>query len=498
MEHVAVPRRIAQIAAGTAALMCGWLVVLHLRMIVSPAPQEMREGAIIWITRLVLEGRNPYVLSELPASSYAYGIVYRLIVLPFARIFGNSYTVHRAVSAVAIASACAVLYRLLRREGTRLVLAAVGVMLFYASSVYFVAPLARPDGLGVLFCLASIACMFTGELAPGWFVAGLIFGLLALLTKIYLAFPPFLMSLYVFLFVSPRRGLIYGMTTVAAAVVALFIMTLFYPAYISMSLVDNMNSAAYYNVDHMKRQTFDWLLYSLPLTVGLGLALVRAVIRSRPMQWIRSRPSPYAFAAAVNATVFFCVFAGHAGAHMTYLFHLVTPLLLVALLPGFDERSWPGAAVAVALPIAFVANAHYFPLTFSRFRAAEATFAQLSDAIRAHRYVLGSTEVAGPLALAGQPVFDSGHSQYFGDAAIKSRIPGLIPAESIDARWKAFLADMKGGIIEERFDLIIRNRRPGLIPDRLVAAHYKRVATIDVDLPWGAQRWPLDLWEPIR
>jgi hypothetical protein len=208
MNDVAMPRRVATIAAGTAALMCGWLVMLHLRMIVSPAPQEMREGAIIWITRLVLEGRNPYVLSELPASSYAYGIVYRLVVLPFARIFGNGYMVHRAVSAVSIAGACAVLYRLLRRHGTSFLLSAIGVMLFYASSVYFVAPLARPDGLGVFFCLASIACLFTDDLTPGWFAAGLIFGLLALLTKIYLAFPPFIMSLYVFLFVSPKRGLI--------------------------------------------------------------------------------------------------------------------------------------------------------------------------------------------------------------------------------------------------------------------------------------------------
>src|SRR4029077_2452217 len=212
--------------------MCGWLVVLHLRMVVSTAPQEMREGAIIWITRLVLEGHNPYALSELPASSYAYGIVYRMVVLPFARIFGNGYTVHRAVSAVAIAGACALLYRLLRREGTRLVLAAVGVMLFYASSVYFVAPLARPDGLGVFFCLASITCLFITDLTPRWFVAGLIFGILALLTKIYLALPPFLMALYMFLFVSPKRGLIYGLTTVAAAVAALLTMTLFYPAYV--------------------------------------------------------------------------------------------------------------------------------------------------------------------------------------------------------------------------------------------------------------------------
>ena len=153
------------------------------------------------------------------------------------------------------------------------------------------------------------------------------------------------MALYVFLFVSPKRGLIYGLTTVAAAVAALLTMTLFYPAYVNMSIVENMNSAAYYNVDHMKRQTLDWLLYSLPLTVGLVLVLLRAVMSSTPMQWIRSTPSPFAFAAAVNATVFFCVFAGHPGAHMTYMFHLMTPLLLVALLPGFDERSWAGALV---------------------------------------------------------------------------------------------------------------------------------------------------------
>jgi hypothetical protein len=61
-------------------------------------------------------------------------------------------------------------------------------------------------------------------------------------------------------------------------------MTLFYPAYITMSLVDNMNNAAYYNLDHMKRQTLDWMLYSLPLTVALLFLLVRAVTRTSPAQ----------------------------------------------------------------------------------------------------------------------------------------------------------------------------------------------------------------------
>lgn len=478
--------------------MCGWLAVLHLRMVVSPAPQEMREGAILWITRLLLEGRNPYTLAELPASTNAYGIAYHLVVLPFARLFGNGYTVHRAVSAAAIAGSCALIYRLLRRKGTDRVLAAVGVMLFYASSLYFVAPLARPDGLGVLFCIASITWLFVEDLTPRWFLVGLAFAMLALLTKVYLAFPPFVISLYVFLFVSPKRGLIYGLTTIGVSIAVLLIATMFYPAYISVSLIDNMNSSTYYDVDHLQRQTLDWLSYSLPLAVGLVVLLLRAVVNSRVPRAMLRRPSPFAFASAVNAAVFVAVFGGHPGAHMTYLFQLVTPLLIVALLPHLGEQSWARALVITALPIAFVMNAHYFPLTFGRFRDAEATAAQLSDAIRSHRRVLGSTEVAGAIALSGQPVFDSGHSQYFGTAGIDRRWPGLVPADLLRARWDSFMSEIETGITGQRFDLIIRNRRPGLIPDGLVAAHYVRIATIDVDLPWGAQHWPVDLWEPRR
>ena len=496
MADLAIPRRVAAAAAGIAALMCAWLAVLHLRMVISPAPQEMREGAIIWITRLLLEGRNPYALSELPASTNAYGIVYHLVVLPFARLFGNGYPVHRAISAAAIAGSCALMYRLLRRGGTDRVLAAAGVMLFYASSLYFVAPLARPDGLGVLFCMASITWLFVDDLSQRRFLAGLAFAILALLTKVYLAFPPFVIALYVFLFVSTKRGLIYGLTTIGVSIAALLIMTIVYPAYISVSLIDNMNSSTYYDVDHLKRQTLDWLSYSLPLTVGVVAILLRAVASGSVRHPLRSRPSPFAFASVVNAAVFVAVFGGHPGAHMTYLFHLVTPLLIGAVFPRLDEQPWARTLVLVALPVAFATNAHYFPLTFSRFRDAEATFAKLSDKIRSHRHVLGSTEVAGAIALAGQPVFDSGHSQYFGTAGGAHRWPGLVDASVLQQRWDVFLTDLNASIAEQRFDLIVRSRRPGLIPGALVAEHYRRVKTVDIDFPWGAQQWPVDLWEP--
>ena len=516
MSESAVPRRIAAAAAGIAAALCGGLFVLHLRMIVSPAPQEMREGAMLWITRLFLEGRNPYDLSELPASANAYGILYHLIVLPFARIFGNTYAVHRAVSAVAIAGSCAVLYRLLRRERTGPLLSAVGIMLFYASSIYFVAPLARPDAVAVFFSMASMAVLFDDRVTrrdalkgvpyegPAdqkgvpyvRFACGLLLALLALFTKLYLAFPPFVLALYLVVFGPRTRGLAYGAIAILASALALWTATLKYPAYITMSIVDNMNSSMYYDVEHMWRQTLDWLAYSLPLTVGLAALLVSFLRNPNLRRRFRSRPSLFAFASVVNSLVFVFVFGGHPGAHMTYLFHLVTPVLTVAVFPRLEADSRNHMLAAAALAVALVANLQYFPLTFGRFRDAEATFVKLSEQIQAHANVLGSTEVAGPLAQAGRPVVDSGHSQYFGNAAVDCPCPGLVPADALRTRWSDFLSQIDSGIVDHRFDLIIRNRRPGLIPSDLVSAHYVRLATIDLDFPWGAQRWPVDLWVP--
>jgi hypothetical protein len=330
------------------------------------------------------------------------------------------------------------------------------------------------------------------------FAFGLLFAVLALLTKIYLAFPPFVYALYVFLFVSPRRGLMYGVLATLTAVAVLWAMTWFFPAYVSVSVIDNINSSAYYDVDHMKRQTVDWLVFSLPLTVAVTILFVRSLVTGTVGGLFRRAPSPFAFASLVNATVFLVFFGGHAGAHMTYLFHLVTPLLTIAVLPSVGALPWARAMVMVALPVAFAINAHYFPLSFERFRNAESTFAALTAIINAHRDVLGSTEVAGPLALAGRPVVDSGHSQYFVNAASTHRWPGFVPADVIHARWDDFVGEIAAGINQRRFDLIIRSRRSGLLPQALIKRHYTRVGTYEVDFPWGAQRWPLDLWEPRR
>lgn len=493
MDTNRLPARIARVSAVVATVMGAWLFLLHVRMVVSPAPQEMREGAAIWITRLLLEGRNPYALVELPAGTNVYGIFYHLAVLPLAMVFGNGFAVHRLISGLSIVGACVLMYRLLRREEADRLIAWVGTLLFYVSCMYFVGPLARPDGLGVLLSMASLTLVSRKTATPQALLAGLGFALLALLTKTLLAYPPLVVAAYSALFVSGARGIAYGVAGGLSMVTLLGGMNHFYPAYVTLSIAANAQSG-YRDAAHLFEQTSDWLLFSLPLTVGVIFAGVRGVERIRARADWRRAPSIFAFASVANACVFFYWLGWHPGAHMTYLFQIVTPVLAPALLPAVSNRRWSRACVALALPVCMAASAHYFPLSFGRFADAEATFARVDRAIASHRDVLGSTEVAGLLALRGRPVVDSGQSQYFTEAIGDSVIPGTLPAAALRERWRKMFDRMQGDLQARRFDLVVRSRRNGLIPQELAADDYRIVDTVSLAFAWAGQSWPVDLW----
>lgn len=488
---------LARIATAIAGAIAVWLLVIHGRMVLSPAPQEMREGAVLWLTRLLLEGRNPYALAELPAGTNVYGILYHLIVLPLAYVFGNGFPVHRAVSAAAIVAACVLMFRLLRRERTDACLAWVGTILFYVSCVYFTGPLARPDGVAVLLSMASLVLVTERRVTPAVFGAGLGLALLALITKISLAFPPFIVAAHLFLLRKDERwrGLSFGVVAILSALAVLVVMNRLYPAYVTLTFAANAQSG-FTDAAHLRRQTIDWLVFSLPLTLGIVFGVARGINGWFGANARAAAPTVFAFGAAANACVFFVWLGWHPGAHMTYLFQLVTPLLMPAVLPPLSRLGWPRALVAAALPVSLVMSAPYFTWTFERFTASEATFASLDRTIASHESVLGSTEVAGLLAMEGRPVLDSGQSEYFGEAIGRRTLPGTVAREALRERWESMFAEMEGVMRRGGFDLIVRSRRAGLIPLSLVMAHYRRVETVPVTFAWSGQSWLVDLWTP--
>jgi hypothetical protein len=469
-----------------------WLAAIYLRMLVSPAPQEMREGALVVTTLALLDLRNPYAVDGLAQAGNLYGIVYPLAVLPAAALFGAGLAVHRAVAGFGFALAAWLLHRLLRREGVDRLTAALATALVAAGWLYWVGATARPDGIGIAVMMAAYAVAAPRPDDPRRFALCLVFSLLGLATKLYFVFPAGVVAAYVFLFRSWRRGLAFGIATLGGIAGALALLALLFPGYPVLVLGANL-AATGYDVGHLLRQSRDWAVFSLPLLAALAAVLA---CRARP-------PAFWSFAALAALAALLAALGGHAGAHMSYFFHLLSPPLALAVLGAAARQAVPRRALVLALPVAMLANAHWFPLDPDRFTEAEAGFAVAERLLAAAEAPLVTTELAAMAALEGQPAPETGHSEYFPDYAVLDPPPLLqplwLPRETIARELAGLAEDIEAGLGAHRFDVVIANQGSPLVRrETLLRCRYQVVDRIEVEMAWSFQRWKLEVWRPLE
>src|ERR1035441_4176186 len=108
----------------------------HYYLITFPYPNNYREGLLMATTTMLLHGLNPYSFLLEPQYSNGYGIVYPLIAFPFAGIFGMNLIVFRAVTALFIITCCAVIFCVLYKKKTPLLLNLWAVLTLYASLLF--------------------------------------------------------------------------------------------------------------------------------------------------------------------------------------------------------------------------------------------------------------------------------------------------------------------------------------------------------------------------
>ena len=74
------------------------ILAVQIKIITFPYPLELREGAIKLSTHTLLNGVNPYALANNPIYINGFGLLYNLLVLPFAALFGNLLQLHRLIN----------------------------------------------------------------------------------------------------------------------------------------------------------------------------------------------------------------------------------------------------------------------------------------------------------------------------------------------------------------------------------------------------------------
>lgn len=462
-------------------------------MVVSPAPQEMREGALLIATMSVLDGQNPYALATLPGPANVYGILFPVLAAPFALVFGTGLPALRLANAAGLLVATAILWRACRRQGATPAMAGLGTAMALLGWLYWVTATARPDGVALALMMAALLVFAANPLRTRNFLLCLAFSLLAFSAKLYFVFPAFFAAAFVFLRGHFRRGLTYGAAAGLALLATMWGLGLAFPGWLAVAIGANLSATAF-DHDHLLRQLRDYARFSPPLLV---LAAV-LVIGWRP-RW--AQLDFWGFTALASTAALLVKLGGHPGAYLTYFFHMLTPPLVVVLTGAAGARLLPRRAMLLAFPLVFLLNTHLFPWQWSRFAAGEAAFAQAAQMIGGARNPLATTEFAPLLVAAGHPAPENGHSEYFEyvlDQAPPFFLAPIWPPRAVLAeRLEALRGGIAQGLAERRYDLVLANPFPfGLLPRAVLEANYVQEGAIALDMPWGDQRWTAGIWRP--
>ncbi|MCB0431364.1 MAG: hypothetical protein H6585_06440 [Flavobacteriales bacterium] len=518
LQHARLPKWLIWVCWLVVAGVGGKLLLDHYHLITCEMPLEYREAHIPCTTHMLLEGKNPFDLALQPNFTNVYGITFSYICYPVAYVLGETYAVYRLVAAVFIWLCCFVMVRIFRNEGVLWLFSVMGGVIMYASLLYFVTPMVRPDSFGLFLYLLAIYIPYRKRWSVLSMCVSAILVVVAFLAKTYfLLGAPFIGS-YIFLFHSKRKGLIYTGIFLSILIPAVLWVNYQYETFFSNVFFVYTN----YKIDdvaYLWLQCGEYLKHSGGL-VAISLVAGYLSIRNTRLKDITqqidvahgSKPLlmfqmglPHYIALWVVA-LFLYRMGQHKGAWLTYLLQLLTPVLLWLALKEF--RRLPFAWATWGLLLALGVNIYTASFPYLRnARDVEAGLPEwhmLQSLVASENLVLNTPLIAFERLKAGKKVYDTGNSEYFEHGGERQGLWSLIsdPKPEIRERWNQFLSGVQDSVTHRVFDLVALDRGPRFLMDEnRLQQSYSLLVTIPIVMPHAtmhtaAQRFDVGIWEP--
>jgi hypothetical protein len=500
------------------------LLAFQWSLLGNPFPNEYREGSILVTTQALLNGKNPYALAQQPEYTNVYGILYHLVVYPFAKLFGNSFTVHRSVSAAFVLATCGAMVWIMRWMKTPWVINLGASLILYGHLLFYITPLARPDSMGVFLMVLSVILPFRFRYSDRSLIASIILGILAFLTKPYFILGLAFVITYVFVFQSKGKGLRWAVYATLGFLGAMATMNAWGETYINNTFLIHVNVASK-SADFLYKQLNTYAQCNLGLLslllVGGAFLLWRErshlQLNLKPQLTKLDRPlfqwdmGLFPWCSLLAFTIFYVSMGRHTGNWMVYLHQLFSPFLLLSLaMLGkqlYKDRAslrrllLQGLASGLMLlNVAGVASAEFLPGLPKDYVA---SWQNLSAIVGQHQRVFNSPAIASLLLQQGKPVPDSGQSQYFiNGMERKAKLSSFFPSSNamVD-RNNAYLNQVEQAVTKHQYDLvIITQSRSPILPEDFLSQHYTYSGSIHAPMPpapfIGPRNWLLDVYQP--
>ncbi|MDH5527694.1 MAG: hypothetical protein OEY97_10345 [Nitrospirota bacterium] len=480
--------RAARVLMAALLMVLALLVARHFTIVTYPYQHELREGAMPLLTQQMLSGPPLYTLESEPVHFQPYGPGYHWVAYPFAAVFGSTLPVHRALTAFCIALLCGMLYLAARHMGAGREWALTTAAVAYAINLFYVLPLARPDALGQLLMLASVLIPWWFRYSPPSLAFAVACGVFAFFTKTYFVLGLPIVAAYMFLFVSKRKGVLFGLVCAAALAATVGAAAANWEMYLFDTFQHQAGSVSGYSLPHLLRQLKVYTLGYWPVLAivlaGAGLLWRDARLATPPVRAkgsllpdrlsLRDLAAPLfsrgvdlpLFALLVTTTLIVYPLGGHKGNYMVYLVELITPFLLLVTTATVMRmsRAAPGGALrykaALLLLLVHLAQITFviLPQLDTESSGDRATMDRLRELVaRADNPFL--TQALASVALdQGKPVHDSGMTPFFiyntiGPRGLFAPNPKALGPEAQHAMQYVRLQDEM--LFDRRYDLLV-------------------------------------------
>jgi 4-amino-4-deoxy-L-arabinose transferase-like glycosyltransferase len=504
----------------------------HYQLISYPTPLDYNEGGMQAITETIASGSNPYSLESQPARISVYPPLYNLITVPISAIFGNTLLVHRAVVGFFILASVMLCFFVTYRVCHSLINSLAASVVFFAGLLYYSTPIASPNSVGLFFFLLSVAVPWRWNFSNRSLACALVLGILAFYSKQYFVAGLGYVGLYLFLFVSKKKGILFSFSCLFCFLFSLFLVQINAPFFID-DIIFSVKGATGLIVSN--GAMLDQLQQFAKTFAGLFILAAAAFFMSvrRFYLELKKRKLPenlYRSEGAINVSEFDPPLIGHAadyfwfcfacslaiivfvigrnpGNHMTYLFQLMSPFLLIATFRFFstlEKRQW------LALPLVLSCLYSSYAMLPKNFSSDVENWHRLGKILDGKPNVYASPVALPFLIENGNEIHNNGHSVYFIFSDTK---PGFLKGNAADSLnrdlWESYVAGIYDGIESRKFDLIILDqwtKLPGSLSGnlnaelgvKLLQRYYKRTEKFSISLADrpGGGKYTLHIWEP--
>ncbi len=487
-----------------------WSIIFSIITITIPYQIELREGAALVVTRILLSRGNPYTLENQPLAMNIYGLGYNLSVLPFAALFGNTLLIHRVVTFSFIILSAVLIFLVvykIRKDSSFALISAAFVMIGLIGHGGIGA---FSSATGTFLFLASVLIPFLRSFNKSSLVLSAILALTAFYTKPYFILAFGIVALFVFLFVSKKAGMLYGLFFFLIFTVSFFFVRFLFPLYFFNSILVNM-SMSWLSYEHMWSQLLKLFFAFWPALAILFFSLVaehteqkpqRDTIKTSFLDWqqpLYNRSLDYCLYLFIFALLTFVFVLGrHRGNNMNYAYQLLVPTFicwfasfikpnkkfqtLFALLLLFNLFSWQGKLI----------DPHMLEQKNSQ------EWARLFSYVHSSSNILNSQVEASEVVRLGLIPIDMGQTIVYYLVKPFPENP-LVSAsyETIVADGVMYTNSIDQSIQKQRFDTIISVKEKGTFYHvKRLDDYYLPIDEIQVEMPQTGQKWTILIWKP--